>query len=167
VGRSFEKAQLADVILFIYDQSAEDEQAIKTITQWLDSFQKPFLLVANKSDLSAGNKFINPALTAKILPLSAKEKSGVDALKKALFEITVHGNTNTESTIVTNSRHYEALQKLHTALLEVRKGLAENITGDLLSLDIRSCLYYLGEITGEITNEDQLDYIFSKFCIGK
>jgi tRNA modification GTPase len=167
VGRSFEKAQLADVILFIYDQSAEDEQAIKTITQWLDSFQKPFLLVANKSDLSAGNKFINPALTAKILPVSAKEKSGVDALKKALFEITVHGNTNTESTIVTNSRHYEALQKLHTALLEVRKGLAENITGDLLSLDIRSCLYYLGEITGEITNEDQLDYIFSKFCIGK
>jgi tRNA modification GTPase len=167
VGRSFEKAQLADVILYIYDQSSEDENELMVITQWLRSFNKPFLLVANKNDLPVAAGKMDPSLASKILPLSAKEKSGIDALKKRLFEIAVSGDTNTESTIITNSRHYEALQKLHTALLDVRKGLNENISGDLLSLDIRSCLHYLGEITGEITNEDQLDYIFSKFCIGK
>ena len=59
------------------------------------------------------------------------------------------------------------LQQLHSSLVDVQKGLIEKLPGDLLALDIRRCLHYLGEITGEITNEDQLDYIFSKFCIGK
>ena len=167
VGRSFEKAQLADVILYIYDQSLENESDLITINQWLNSFHKPFLMVANKNDLPVAALKMDTSLTSKILPLSAKEQSGIDILKKALFAIAVQGDTNTESTIITNSRHFEALQKLNASLLDVKKGLNDNIPGDLLSLDIRSCLHYLGEITGEITNEDQLDYIFSKFCIGK
>ena len=69
--------------------------------------------------------------------------------------------------LVTNARHYEALRLVHQSLVDIQKGMEINISGDLLSLDIRRCLHYLGEITGEITNEDQLDYIFSKFCIGK
>jgi tRNA modification GTPase len=166
VGRSFEKAEQADVILYIYDQSAENEAGLVTVTDWLRSFQKPFLLIANKSDLTAGTKTIS-ALPAKTLLLSAKEKKGIDNLKKALLEIAVQGELNTEATIITNTRHYDALQKLDAALTDVKKGLDENIPGDLLSLDIRRCLHFLGEITGEITNEDQLDYIFSKFCIGK
>jgi tRNA modification GTPase len=69
--------------------------------------------------------------------------------------------------VVTNARHHEALVKLSDALEDVNTGLHQKITGDLLALDIRQCLHYLGLITGEITNDDQLDYIFSKFCIGK
>ena len=83
------------------------------------------------------------------------------------MEKVTSGNIETENVIITNARHYEALQKVNDALIDIRKGLDDKIPGDLIALDIRRCLYYLGEITGQITNEDQLDYIFSKFCIGK
>jgi tRNA modification GTPase len=69
--------------------------------------------------------------------------------------------------IVTNARHYHALQQVHQSLKDVAEGMENRLPGDLLALDIRRCLQYLGEITGEVTNDDQLDYIFSKFCIGK
>ena len=72
-----------------------------------------------------------------------------------------------EDTIVTNARHYHALRELLQSLNDIKKGLDERIPTDLVALDIRRGLHYLGEITGEITTEDQLDYIFSKFCIGK
>ena len=77
------------------------------------------------------------------------------------------GRTPTENAVVTNARHYAALREVHPSVQDVLNGLESGISGDLLALDIRRCLHYLGEITGEITNEDQLDYIFSKFCIGK
>ena len=88
-------------------------------------------------------------------------------MKQHLFAEAVQGNINQEATIITNARHYEALQKLAVSLLEIEQGLSNNIASDLIALDIRQALHFLGEITGEITNEDQLDYIFSKFCIGK
>jgi tRNA modification GTPase len=69
--------------------------------------------------------------------------------------------------IVTNARHYASLQEVSSSLQDIQTGMDNRIPGDLLALDIRRCLHYLGEITGEVTNEDQLDYIFSKFCIGK
>jgi tRNA modification GTPase len=81
--------------------------------------------------------------------------------------MVLDGKTNAEGTIVTNTRHYHALQQVGQSLEEIHKGLDSKLPGDLLSLDIRRCLHWLGEITGEITSEDQLDYIFSKFCIGK
>ena len=84
-----------------------------------------------------------------------------------MVESVLRGRVNTEDTIVTNARHHAALQEVDKSLTEIRSGLDKKLPGDLLSLDIRRCLQYLGEITGEITNEDQLDYIFSKFCIGK
>ena len=73
----------------------------------------------------------------------------------------------TENVIVTNARHFHALKKLSESLNDIYEAIENKIPGDLLALDIRTSLQYLGEITGEITNEDQLDYIFSKFCIGK
>jgi hypothetical protein len=91
----------------------------------------------------------------------------VELLKERLVDKVLQGQVNTESTIVTNARHYNALMQVSGAIADVRKGMEARIPGDLLSLDIRRALHYLGEITGEITNEDQLDYIFSKFCIGK
>ena len=91
----------------------------------------------------------------------------LDALKLTLTEKVISGGVNTENTIVTNARHYQSLQKLSSILMAIRNGMQENVPGDLLSIDIRECLYQLGEITGQISNEDQLDFIFSKFCIGK
>jgi tRNA modification GTPase len=84
-----------------------------------------------------------------------------------MIGIVFQGNLQTENIIVTNARHYEALQEVKRSLIDIEEGMENKLPGDLLSIDIRRCLQYLGEITGEITNEDQLDYIFSKFCIGK
>ncbi|HEX8277351.1 MAG TPA: tRNA uridine-5-carboxymethylaminomethyl(34) synthesis GTPase MnmE, partial [Segetibacter sp.] len=87
--------------------------------------------------------------------------------KQRLVDEVIGGRLKAESTVVTNARHYNALRLIHESLLDIRQAMNLTISGDLLSLDIRRCLHYLGEITGEVTNEDQLDYVFSKFCIGK
>ena len=84
-----------------------------------------------------------------------------------MIDLVLAGNIQTENVIVTNARHFHALKEVQKSLIEIKTGLDNKLSGDLLALDIRRCLHYLGEITGEITNEDQLDYIFSKFCIGK
>jgi tRNA modification GTPase len=166
VGRSYEKAGQADLIIYLFDQFVENQESLPAISNWLRSFQKPFLAVANKSDTGASLAGITEIFPGAI-SISAKSGAGVDALKKELVRKAVRGEVNTEATIVTNARHYAALQQLQSALTDVGQALQSAVPGDLLSLDIRRCLLYLGEITGEITNEDQLDYIFSKFCIGK
>ena len=96
-----------------------------------------------------------------------QELKSADEVKNALNQKVVGDGLNKEGTIVTNARHVASLKKLMLALNDIETGLIQNVTGDLLALDIRQALHYLGTITGEITNEDQLDFIFSKFCIGK
>ena len=103
----------------------------------------------------------------KALFTSARDHTHFNLLKKELVDKITSGNLQTENIIITNARHFEALQKVNDALADIRQGMDDKIPGDLIALDIRRCLHYLGEITGQITNEDQLDYIFSKFCIGK
>ena len=115
--------------------------------------------------LAAQGLLIDPDFTKNMV--AAKTGFGVEQLKTIIFNQSVSGNIDTEATIVTNTRHYEALQQLQVSLSEIRNGLDKKISGDFLAIDTRACLYHLGEITGEITNEDKLDYIFSKFCIGK
>jgi tRNA modification GTPase len=99
--------------------------------------------------------------------ISAKEGNGIESLKEALFNNAVGKEINTENVIVTNARHYAALSEVLKSIKVIEEGLDNHISGDLLAPDIHRCLHYLGEITGEVTNEDRLDYIFSKFCIGK
>ena len=92
---------------------------------------------------------------------------GLEKLKQALLDKVSSGALNSEGTIVTNARHYQSLQQVATSIEAIRNGMEQGLPGDLLAIDIRKCLYHLGEITGSISNEDQLDFIFSKFCIGK
>ncbi len=158
VGKSYEKAAQADVILYLYDASIEKD--ITSERQWLQGFNKPFIIVANKTDVAQ-------AEIKDVISISAKDNKNIDAVKKALVEKAVKGNINTEDTVVTNARHFDALQKLSQSLHDIKTGLNTNIPGDLLALDIRQALHYLGTITGQVTNEEQLDFIFSKFCIGK
>ena len=99
--------------------------------------------------------------------ISAKTSAGMDKLKRTLVDRVLQGKKMREGTVVTNARHYDALKQVAASLNEIRNGLDNNLPGDLLSLDIRRALHYLGEITGEITNEEQLSWIFGKFCIGK
>jgi tRNA modification GTPase len=102
-----------------------------------------------------------------LLYLSARTHHHIEVLKQRMVDQVLQGKVGGESVIVTNARHYASLQQVSGSLEDIRKGMEDSVPGDLLALDIRRCLHYLGEITDEVTNEDQLDYIFSKFCIGK
>jgi tRNA U34 5-carboxymethylaminomethyl modifying GTPase MnmE/TrmE len=127
---------------------------------------KVFLLVGNKIDLAGGA--VVPTRYPEEVLISARDGRGVDVLKQRLVDLVLQGAAAVgDGTMVTNARHYQALVKVSEALESIRKGLDDLLPGDLLALDIRVALHYLGEITGEITTEDRLGYIFSKFCIGK
>jgi tRNA modification GTPase len=166
VEKSYEKMRVANLILYLFDVNEIDEAALHEVVNDFEQQQFNYLLVGNKVDIeqNAIRKFEKFSNT---LFISAKGQQNITHLKTELVNKAIDGQINTEATIVTNARHFDALQKLFKAIEDVQEGLNQNIQSDLLALDIRQALYYLGEITGEITNEDQLDFIFSKFCIGK
>ena len=167
VERSLEKMRTADIVLYIFDVNTTTYKELAVIVSEFKKQNIRFLLTGNKAD--AGDDIAIKKFTffENIIFISAREKINIDVLKQSLFDTTVDEDALSQQTIVTNARHVEALQRVQQSIDEIIDGLDNNLTGDLLSLDIKTCLHYLGEITGEITNEDQLDYIFSKFCIGK
>jgi tRNA modification GTPase len=160
VGKSYQKAKDADVVIYLFD--ATHNQDLQTDFNWVKSLQKPYLFVGNKVD-----EILDNTPLEGMIFISAKNNIGIAELKKILVQIAVKGNIKTEQTIVTNARHYSELMQLQKSLNDVETGLQQNLVPDLLALDIRQALHHLGLITGQITNEDQLDFIFSKFCIGK
>jgi len=167
VERSREKMRQADIVVYLFDVNEMSVSDLHAIEEEFKKERLHYLLVGNKVDgtqSAAAQKF---AGFNDVLFISARAHLHIDQLRQTLLGKVLQGSLQTEDTIVTNTRHYAALQQLEGALEEVMKGLDAQLPGDLLALDIRRCLVYLGEITGEITNEDQLDYIFSKFCIGK
>jgi tRNA modification GTPase len=99
--------------------------------------------------------------------ISAKKKTGIDILEKKLVELSGINKLGNEGVVVTNMRHYEALVKAGEAISRAAEGLENKLSGDLLSQDIRECMHYLGEITGQISTDEILGYIFKNFCIGK
>jgi tRNA modification GTPase len=168
IERSREAMSRADVIVHLLDISAEGPYPMEGLQQEYAATGKPYLLVCNKADT------LNHPLLLQLqqqwpdaLFISARENHNVQQLREALYQLIAGGALQPEGTIITNSRHHGALQQLLSALNDIKNGLDNRLTGDLLALDIRNCLHHLGEITGEITTEDKLDYIFSKFCIGK
>lgn len=167
IERSLEKMKQADLVLFLFDAS-DTRSAIETLKTEIEKQQLNYLLVANKIDI-AGEKEAKEKFTDldKVVFIAAKQHLHTEVLKQKMVDAVLQGRLNTESTIVTNARHYHALREVEKSLADIRAGLDHKLPGDLLSLDIRRCLHYLGEITGEVTNDDMLDYIFSKFCIGK
>ena len=167
VSKSKEKMRAAQVVIYLYDLLNIQYDELQQIVNEFEQEKINYILVGNKADLASEEIIKQFALFKNSLFISAKNNEQIDALKKALVSNTIQGNIHTESTIVTNARHYEALVGLMQSLEEVEQGLYNQVPGDLLALDIRQCLHYLGTITGSITHEDQLDYIFSKFCIGK
>ena len=167
IEKSLEKMKTADVVIYIFDANIENEEEVKKQVAVFDSFSIKYLLVGNKADVNDDSLYKEKFQHSKLNFISAKNNTGIHELKNVLYDATVNSTVSTDNTIVTNARHFEALQQIQRSLLEIKAGLDHKLSGDLLAPDIRQCLYYLGEITGEVTNEDKLDYIFSKFCIGK
>ncbi|MDQ6845193.1 MAG: tRNA uridine-5-carboxymethylaminomethyl(34) synthesis GTPase MnmE, partial [Bacteroidota bacterium] len=167
VIKSKEKIKQADIVLYLYDINNVSPNELLLIVSEIRKQNANVISVANKIDAS-DEKFPHKqrSLPDSIF-ISAKMQTGIEDLKNKLFSLAAGDQLGTENVIVTNARHYNALKDVQAALRDIRKGIDDKISGDLLSLDIKRCLHYLGEITGQITNEDMLDYIFSKFCIGK
>jgi tRNA U34 5-carboxymethylaminomethyl modifying GTPase MnmE/TrmE len=111
------------------------------------------------------NKLVNPNIN--VLPISAKKGTGLDRLKTLLVSYRKDMLTDSDTSTVTNARHYEALSKTSEALERVKSGLASGIPTDLVAQDLREALYHLGTIVGEVTTDEVLGNIFSHFCIGK
>jgi tRNA modification GTPase len=168
VSRSLEKMQQADIVLYLFDTNTLPATDLLATKQQFIKNEFNFLLVGNQVD--RGDEALmrdRYAAATPLLFISAKTGLHITTLKERLVDMVLQGQVRTEDTIVTNARHFHALQQMLSALQDIRQALDAKIPGDLLALDIRRALHYLGEITGEVSNEDLLDYIFSKFCIGK
>ncbi|MBC7935677.1 MAG: tRNA uridine-5-carboxymethylaminomethyl(34) synthesis GTPase MnmE [Rhizobacter sp.] len=166
IEKSLQKMGSADIVLYIFDVHTETNETLQEQVSIFNKASIQYILTGNKAD---GDDLYHPTFNTQtgISFISARDNKGIEELKEILFKKTVQAEPESENTIITNARHYEALQQVQQSLDDIKNGLDNALPGDLLALDIRRCLYYLGEITGEITNEDKLDYIFSKFCIGK
>ena len=160
IERTMQKMNEASIVIGLIDvNDPELEKAAETISSKVNTEQQQLILALNKVDLN------DSASSYPYLSISAKTGYGLDKLKAELVRCCpTIGN---DTTMVTNMRHYEALKQSQTSLLEVKKGLQTNIPTDLVTQDLRQSLYYLGSITGEITTDEVLGTIFSRFCIGK
>ena len=165
--RSLEKMKRADLVIYLFD-IADDKSELLHWRERLEQEGVNYLLVANKIDQSgavaAREQYSD---VEKLLFLSAKSHQHLELLRERMVDAVLAGRVQVESSIVTNARHYHALREVQKSLTDIHAGLDNALPGDLLALDIRRCLHYLGEITGEVNNEEMVDYIFSKFCIGK
>lgn len=161
--RSRKKAEEADVVLYMRDVTADDDPYAEALS-WLNTLEKPYLVLLNKAD----ERSLYELPGAEYLLLSAKTGQGIQELKTRLKEMVASSEIDTESTLITNTRHHAALQQVLQALDDIKAGMDNHISGELLALDIRRCLYFIGTITGEVqTDRDILGTIFGKFCIGK
>lgn len=167
IEKTREKIKQSDEVLYLFDVNTETAADIAAAKNLIAETNLNYILVGNKTDVGGKEQVAEKFAGNEITFISAKNLLHIEELKEKLVSKVVQGNINTENTIITNTRHYEALQQVNASLAEIKTGLDNNIPGDLLALDIRRCLHYISEITGDITNENVLDYIFSKFCIGK
>ncbi|MCG1037415.1 tRNA uridine-5-carboxymethylaminomethyl(34) synthesis GTPase MnmE [Polaribacter sargassicola] len=173
IKKAYEKAENAQLIIFLIDSnkyaySSEEFLAeIETIKKRFPN--KRLLVIANKIDtLSCHDSAILQSEIENLILLSAKNKTGIEELKNELTSLVNIGALSNNETIVTNSRHFEALNNALIAITSVQEGIDLEISTDLFSIDIRECLRHLGNITGEYDiDKDILGHIFGNFCIGK
>ncbi|WP_111307534.1 tRNA uridine-5-carboxymethylaminomethyl(34) synthesis GTPase MnmE [Confluentibacter sediminis] len=172
IKKTFEKIDQAQVVIYLFDAAefkAEKFQFKVEIEKIKNKYpQKPLIVIANKIDKLNDAQILNlKSQITNLDLLSAKNGLGVEELKAKLISFVNLGALRNNDTIITNSRHYDSLQKALEEIIKVNQGLDSGLSGDLLAIDIRQALYYFGEITGEITNDDLLGNIFANFCIGK
>jgi tRNA modification GTPase len=172
IKKTFEKIDQSQVVIYLFD-AATTIANLGIVLVEIEKIrnrhpQKPLIIIANKIDKLDDIQLA--ALTSNLpqaILLSAKTGFGVEQLTDKLLSLINTGALRNNETIVTNSRHYDALLKALAEIQKVQHGMDHNLSGDLLAIDIRQALYHFGEITGEITSDDLLGNIFANFCIGK
>ena len=171
IERTFQKLDQAEIVLWMIDATDASAQISQLSEQILPHCEgKQLILVLNKADLvekSSNTISINLPENIKSIHISAKEKMNIDGLQQMLITAANLPIVTQNDIIVTNIRHYEALSHALEAIHRVQQGLANNLSGDFVSQDIRECIFHLNDIAGEVTNDMVLQNIFGHFCIGK
>lgn len=176
IKKTFEKIEQAQVILYLFESlkfKVQSSEYIIEIEKIKNQFPlKPLVVVINKIDLLSETEILNikeqlETLNVKLQTISAKNNLGIDDLKSQLLSFVNTGALRNNETIVTNTRHYDSLLKALEEIQKVTFGLNNGLPSDLMAIDIKQALYYFGEITGEVTNDELLGNIFANFCIGK
>ncbi|MBI4945070.1 MAG: tRNA uridine-5-carboxymethylaminomethyl(34) synthesis GTPase MnmE [Bacteroidetes bacterium] len=170
VARTYEKLKQASVVIYLFDvhelSSTELQKELDDLK--LHMTDAELIITGNKIDKEdiayTKKEFAN---FKDIIFISSKEKQNLEELKAHLIAFFDKKSSNIPETIITNARHVEALQQTFNALVCVKKGLGKKLSSELLASDIRDALYHLGLITGEVSTDDLLQTIFSRFCIGK
>ena len=187
IERTFKKISEASIVLGMVDLTRDFETTCETVRSILDKVDfeaQKLVILLNKTDISDVNKNVSTlnyivselenkgisnssAEVVKIIPISAKTGSGIDDLRAVLAASQRDLLADSDTTLVTNQRHVQALTDARTSLLRVREGLAAGLPTDLAAQDIREAIYHLGSIVGEISTDEVLGNIFRNFCIGK
>lgn len=176
IKKTFEKIEQAQVVLYLFESlkfKVQSSEYIIEIEKIKNQFPlKPLVVVINKIDLLSEDEIQNikeqlENLNVKLETISAKNNLGIEDLKSQLLSFVNTGALRNNETIVTNTRHYDSLLKALEEIQKVRFGLDSGLSSDLMAIDIKQALYYFGEITGEVTNDELLGNIFANFCIGK
>jgi len=172
IKKTFEKIEQAQVVIYLFD-SAKSIEHLGLVKLEIEKIknkypQKPLIIISNKIDKLDDIQLakLNSEIS-EVQLLSAKSGFGVEQLTNSLLNLINTGALRNNETIITNSRHYDALIKAFEEIQKVKYGLDSGLSGDLMAIDIRQALFHFGEITGEITTDDLLGNIFANFCIGK
>lgn len=174
IERTFRKLEQASIVLWIVDAMTEDAHILELADKILSHIDRQkLIMVFNKIDIVGCGVAMDEKrviLQEKIpdrIYISAKYDDGISDLENKLVEAANIPQIGEQDVIITNIRHYEALQNSLTSIRRVIDGIDNGLSGDFLSQDIRECMHYLGEITGQISTDEILGNIFSQFCIGK
>lgn len=173
IQKTFEKIEAAQVVIYLIDGGQLTNQSIEQINIELEKLKnkyplKPLLVVCNKQDLLSTEQIaLIQSKIDNLMLMSAKANLGIEELKQTLLGFVNTGALRNNETIVTNTRHYDSLLKALEEIEKVKWGLQTNLSADLMAIDIRQALYFFGEITGQVTNDELLGNIFANFCIGK
>jgi tRNA modification GTPase len=174
IERTYSKLGQATVVLLVVDSQNPYpivQERIYKIRERISEAQT-LIIVANKTDIGKRDTIqqletLDLADNEKMVFIAARQKENLDELIDYMIHSINIETAYEQDVIVTNVRHFEILKNAHEAILRVLNGLYSGITGDFLAQDIRECLHYLGEITGEISTDEVLGHIFKNFCIGK
>lgn len=172
IQKTYDEVKKSSVLIYLYDATLLTQNEVNEDLEALSHSDLQIIVVANKRDEVEKMHDNLMAQVEKAIPnehlyISAKQTTYIHELTDLLFKKAVGNELQNQQTIVANARHYEALMHAEKSLDKVISGLETGITGDLLAMDIRQSLFALGTITGDVDVEDLLEYIFSKFCIGK